>query len=421
MKVLLSAFGFSPYRGSECAVGWNIARELARRYDVTVITGDVKDSGYEAEYANWIKDNGKIERLEVIYIKPTRSIRFIERLHDIPGLWALYYVAYAMWQKLAFIKAKELHEERHFDLVHHLTMIGYREPGYMWKLGIPFFWGPVGGSVNEPVSFASVYSLSGRIKVLLRCAINGFQKRVLPRPRMAAKVAKKIWAVTSADMETITQIWGAKCEQMLETASTPVSDVRVRTWDGASPLRIVWSGTHTYGKAMPILIKALVGVKEKVENVAIQVDVMGKGEETEKWKRLAAELGVGGFFNWIGYVPRSEALKIMNEAHVLTFTSVKEGTPHVVMEALSLGLPVICHDACGMGMAVNDGSGWKIPLKSPDISVDGFACTIAAILRNHRLIEEKSSGALERATALTWEEKANCIAKAYEENSNSDI
>lgn len=421
MRVLLSAFAFSPYRGSECAVGWNIARELAKRYDVTVITGEVKDRGFEVEYPRYVAENGDIHGLTVVYLKPTKVIAFIDWLHELPGLWSLYYLAYNLWQKLAYRKVLELHRANPFDIVHHLTMIGYREPGYMWKLGVPFYWGPVGGSVNEPMSFIGVYSKSGVVKVLLRCAINGLQKRILKRPRIVAKIAKKIWAVTSADMETIMRIWGAKCEQMLETASTPVSDARVRNWDGSSPLRIVWSGTHTYGKAMPILIKAFVRVKEKVQDIAVRVDVMGKGEETEKWKSLAAELGVGDFFNWIGYIPRSEALKVMNEAHVLAFTSVKEGTPHVVMEALSLGLPVICHDACGMGMAVNDESGWKIPLKSPDISVDGFARTIAAILRNHGLIEEKSRGALERARVLTWEEKANCIAKAYEENSNSNI
>jgi hypothetical protein len=27
-----------------------------------------------------------------------------------------------------------------------LNMIGYREPGYLWKLNVPFVWGPMGGT-----------------------------------------------------------------------------------------------------------------------------------------------------------------------------------------------------------------------------------------------------------------------------------
>lgn len=411
MRILISAFGFSPYRGSECAVGWNIARELAKLHDVTVITGDVKESGLEDEYPSYVKENGKVEGLTVIYLKPTKLIAFIDRLHELPGLWAFYYVAYRLWQRLAFEKAKELHAEKPFDIVHHLTMIGYREPGYMWRLGIPFFWGPVGGSVNEPLRYWKMYSNAARIKVMIRFIINGFQKRFMIRTRKAARAAKKIWAVSPADVHTISEIWGCKCEQMVESAATPTEGARVRTWDGKSVFRIVWSGTHTYGKALPILIHALERLKDL--RAEIKVDVLGRGEETNQWKKLAIEYGVAKQLNWIGYVPRSEALKIMNEAHCLVFTSVKEGTPHVVLEALSLGLPVICHDACGMGIVVDERCGIKIKMNSPDESIRGFSEAIRELLKSSQLVEQYSCGALVRANELTWEKKTRKIADAY--------
>lgn len=415
MRILLSAYGFSPFRGSEGAVGWNIAKELAKYHDVTVITGEVKDRGYENEYPDYVKEHGPVERLTVVYLRPTRVIQFIEKLHDLPGLWALYYLAYNLWQRMAFRKAKELHRQRPFDAVHHLTMIGYREPGYMWKLGIPFFWGPVGGSVNEPLAYSGIYSISGRIKAIIRYAINGIQKRVLLRPRIAARRATKIWAVTSADADTVTRIWGAHCEQMVETAATVISDAKIRSWDGVSPLRIVWSGTHTYGKALPILIYALVALGKKARLAAqrISIDVLGQGEETEKWKHLAENVGVGGFFNWIGYVPRCEALNIMDKAHMLVFTSVKEGTPHVVFEALSLGLPVVCHDACGMGYVVDERCGFKVQMTGVSASIDGFASAIERVTDNPELVEKFSGGALQRAKELTWAAKAKVFADAY--------
>lgn len=71
-RVLLSAFGFSPYRGSECVVGWNIAYELAKMYDVTVITGDVKEiKEYAEEYDKYGSENGTVDGLSVIYLRPT--------------------------------------------------------------------------------------------------------------------------------------------------------------------------------------------------------------------------------------------------------------------------------------------------------------------------------------------------------------
>ena len=389
--------------------------ELAKLHDVTVITGDVKDSGFENEYQNYVHEKGGVHRLSVIYLKPTGLIKFIERLHDYPGLWALYYFAYNLWQRMAFRMARDLHREKPFDVVHHLTMIGYREPGYMWKLGIPFFWGPVGGSVNEPLAYASIYSRTGRIKAYIRYMINAIQKRILMRPRFAARKAKRIWAVTLDDVRTITKIWGAKCEQMVETAATPMPDAKIHSWDGSYPLRIVWSGTHTYGKAMPLLIHAIAALGNEIYGERhIIVDVLGKGEETEKWKRLANKLGVGDNFKWIGYVPRSDALEIMNKAHLLAFTSVKEGTPHVVLEALSLGLPVVCHDACGMGMVVTEQCGFKVPMVGVKQSIQSFASAIQKIVREPGLIEKLSHGALLRAREVTWVAKAKKISDAYE-------
>jgi len=418
-RVLLSAFGFSPYRGSECAVGWNIACELAKLHDVTVITGDVKEiKEYAEEYDKYVSENGTVDGLSVIYLRPTWLIKFIERLHDKPGLWSLYYLAYNLWQRQAYKLAKKLHCEQPFDVVHHLNMIGFREPGYMWKLDAPFFWGPVGGSVNEPLSFSAIYSKTGAFKALIRSVINEAQKRLLLRPQKAARVAKQIWAVSPADVETINKVWKCDCEQMVESAVTLVAEAKVHFWDGVGSFRIVWSGTHTYGKAMPILIHAVAMIKHSSnlnsKTQTIYVDVLGKGEETLKWKDLAEKCGVAECFNWIGYVPRQEALKIMNKAHCLVFTSVKEGTPHVVMEALSLGLPVLCHDACGMEVVVNEKCGIKIPMVSPKDSIEGFAAAIKLLIGGTGRVEELSKGAIERAAQLTWESKARKFSEAYE-------
>jgi glycosyltransferase involved in cell wall biosynthesis len=413
MRVLLSAYAFSPYRGSECAVGWNIARELAKLHDVTVITGDVKNSGFEAEYQKYVHDNGDVQGLTVVYLRPTRLIAFIDQLHELPGLWALYYLAYNLWQRMAYRKARELHAQCPFDVVHHLTMIGYREPGYMWKLGIPFFWGPVGGGPDEPIAFHSLYSISAKFKVIIRNMLNSIQKWVLMRPRIAARHARQIWVVTDADEKMVNGMWGVKCERMVETAAQELPLRSLRTWDGTGLLRIVWSGTHTYGKALPILIKAVAAMKAQ-ERQILSVDVLGEGGETDNWKRLAEECDVANVFKWIGRLSHDKALEAMSSSHVLVCTSLKEASSVVVTEALSLGLPVICHDACGMGIVVTDKCGIKIPLKNPETSIVGFATALENLLETPGVVAEKSRAALERASELTWEAKAIAISKAYE-------
>lgn len=414
MRVLLNAFGFSPYRGSECAVGWNIAKELARYHDVTVITGDV--SYREDEYLRYVKENGSVPGLTVEYINPTPLIAWINKVHDLPGLWAFYYAAYKGWQKLAYRKAVELHRKKKFDIIHQLNMIGYREPGYLWKIkDAAFVWGPVGGGPNEPISYHSLFSCSGCVKVFLRTVFNEIQKRVSWRARAAAKAAKKIWAVTDADYRMIHDLWGIECERMVETGSVLRPEGFAKTFHQGERLRIVWSGIHTSRKALPILLHALKKASNELGNVTdlFHVDVLGEGPETKRWRDLAERLGIADCLTWHGRLPHEKALDVMNNGHVFAFPSLKEGTPHVVLEALSLGLPVICHDACGMGTVVDGRCGIKVALGNPVMSIDGFGKALQRFVRTPSLVAEKSKGALQRAAELTWEAKAKAISDTY--------
>ena len=108
-----------------------------------------------------------------------------------------------------------------------------------------------------------------------------------------------------------------------------------------------------------------------------------------------------------------DALKLMARAHVLACPSIKEASSIVVIEALSLGLPVICHDACGMGIVVTDKCGFKIPLRNPETSISGFATAIRTILARPDLVEQKSAAAIERVGELTWHSKASAFSAAY--------
>lgn len=410
MRVLLSAFGFSPYRGSEAAVGWHVARNLAQWHEVIVLTGAVRCA--PNDYERYARENGPVRGLTVEYVKPDRLTCLWDKLHRIPGLWFLYYVAYRRWQRLAYERALVLNSQKSFDIVHHLTMIGFREPGYLWKMPIPFFWGPVGGAVNEPLRYLRVYSFAGKVNAILRTLINGTQKALLWRPRAAAAAAFKIWAVTQADAQMIAN-WNARSSLLIEAGTDSGLFRKVRKWDGKNTLRIVWSGTHTYGKALPILIRALMILRRKKE-VNLVVSVLGDGPEHAKWVTMAKRCGVAELIDWRGRLEHSLALEVMQESHVLVCTSVKEATSIVVVEAISMGLPVICHDACGMGIAVTSRCGIKIPLKGPKVSVRGFASALMAIIENPDLVSRFSEGALARSKELTWAEKAKVIAKAYE-------
>jgi len=104
----------------------------------------------------------------------------------------------------------------------------------------------------------------------------------------------------------------------------------------------------------------------------------------------------------------------MAQAHVFAFPSIQEASSTVTLEALSLGLPVICHDACGMSFVVNSDCGFKVTLQSPETSSEGFASALRQLYRDPAAVTRLSQGALQRSGELSWDYAAQHIAEGYD-------
>lgn len=409
LNILISAYYCSPYRGGESAVGWKVATGLAKHHDVTVICGDLSaEAPTGADLDRWKHEQGMPDGLTVHHVRAEGMTRRIHDLHALPGLWFLFYEAYRRWQRQVLGVASDLHRVKPFDVVHHVNVIGFREPGYLWRLGVPFFWGPVTGAPMVPAAFLRDFSAREKFRWGSRNFLNAIQIRMAGRSAAAARAAARVWAVSGEDREVFRR-WGVTAEPMLETGCSGSSASGPRRREPGEPLRLCWSGLFQGIKALPLLLRAMAGH----DRSDVVLDVLGDGVEAERWKELAASLGLDGRVFWHGMLPRDEALRKMEAAHALVHTSVKEGTPHVVLEALSMGLPVICHDACGMGTAVTDTCGIKVPLRDPAASEEGFRQALGRLLADAALLESLSLGALARAEELTWDAKISRYEQSY--------
>jgi glycosyltransferase involved in cell wall biosynthesis len=411
-RILLSAYAVSPIRGSEPSVGWNISTRLAKFHDVTVLCSPNVPPGTEdfrGEIRTFLSEHGAIDGLDFHFVEPPLLSYLLQR-ESLLLRRSLYYTGYRAWQRAAFVQARNLNAERSFDLVHHLNIIGYREPGYLWRLPIPFVWGPIAGAADIPASFFSIMSPRERSLARLRNTLNSWTKKSSKRCRLAAARAAKVWVVGAAEREMVSA-WGKASTPMIETGTAHTGS-RPKTRDRSRPLRIAWSGQHVGLKALPLLLEAIGGL---TSSVWLELIVLGDGPEKQRWVAQAQRLGLAGRARWLGWVPREVALKEVAAADIFAFTSVKEATSNAILEALSLGLPVVCHDACGMGIAVTSDSGIKVALRDPPTSVAGFAEAIRNLSSDDLLFARLSAGALARAAELSWDRKALEIASTYED------
>lgn len=351
-------------------------------------------------------------------LKAQLRFEYISRIRH-PGterIWPpSYYWYYRRWHQDAYRLAQQLHQEVNFDLAHQLTMVGFREPGYLWRLGIPFVWGPVGGMGRFPWRFLPTVGWYGAIYYLGYNLFNLLHQRFLTRPKQAAKAAASglatgLIAATPENREGAARYWDCPSIVLTEVGlpREPASQIPLRAAE--EPLRLVWSGQHTPGKALNL---GLLALSRLPADVNWELHILGQGERTAAWQRLAERRGISGRCRFQGWLPRAQALEIMQEAHGLLITSLRDLTSTVTVEALALGLPIVCLDHCGFAEVVNETCGLKIPVTTPNETIAGLAQAIEQLARNEHQRQALARGALQRAQDFSWEEKARVVDRIY--------
>lgn len=405
LKVLISAYACDPDAGSEPGMGWHWIRNLAQHHDLWVLT---EENRYAAALGRGIERNPDLKGK--VHVIPVWRHRYGEQL------WSrLYYLSYRQWQWKAYRLAKELHKHVAFDLVHQLNMIGYREPGYLWKLDVPFLWGPIGGHTQMPWAFVRRLDRGGFIQYSTRNILNSVQMRISVRVRRAARRASALFAATSDDRTALWKIHGRSSLLVPEVgANLPVGNLRGDGEAESTPgtLRLIWCGRHVDGKALYLGLHALRRALDR--GISASLDIVGDGPCSAVWKETAIELRLSDHCSWHGALAHERALAAIANGDALLFTSVQDATATVVIEALQSGVPVICHDACGFGGIIDSSCGIKVPCRNPSVSIEGFANAIIELASSPTMRHRLAAGALERAKAMTWQLKAAEISGVYQ-------
>jgi glycosyltransferase involved in cell wall biosynthesis len=331
-----------------------------------------------------------------------------------PALFAYNYKAYHHWQKLALPLARELHARENFDLVHQVNVCTFREPGYTWQLGIPFLWGPVGGSQNFPVRFLAMLPPVEAFKELIRGLANRLSLRFKPRVQAAARAAAMIVAANSTNQRDYEHAFHRPVELLLETGLHSVSEpdrsrFHERLINSGDPLKILWSGELQSRKALPILLRALAAIPD----VPFELTVLGDGPQRPRWQAEVKRLGLASRVVFLGRLPFEQAVAQMNHAELLCFTSLRDTSGNVVLEALAAGVPVVCFDHQGVGDIVTAACGVKLPVISPARAVEDWAQTLRELANDPTRLLRMSEAATSRARDFLWDHSGDWMLEAY--------
>ena len=278
--LLLMAYECMPDAEAEAYAGWERVLQAAREFDVHVIVG--------ARSFAAIEERGHTHEIPGVHFHTPKEDALYRLLKRAPNLFPHNDIAYYHWQRLAYRKARELHRKHCFSLVHQINARTFREPGYTWRLGIPYVWGPMGGAQNLPVAFLAGLPLAEQIKERAHNIGNRLSLR-RPRVKRAAKHASVLLAVNSANKSDFERAFRRRVELLPETAIDAVRRPETAKFRARGPLNILWSGESARSKALPLLLEALANLGHDVE---YQLHILGDGPIDMEREALATQLGV---------------------------------------------------------------------------------------------------------------------------------
>jgi glycosyltransferase involved in cell wall biosynthesis len=141
--------------------------------------------------------------------------------------------------------------------------------------------------------------------------------------------------------------------------------------NGAS--RILWPGRLVEQKDPMLTLEVLARVRER--GAEFVLDVVGDGHLKEPARARAKELGVTDVIQW--HAPSQDMARWYRSSDLLLMTSVYEGIPLVIYEALAMGVPVVAPALPGNVEFMDADSGVLI---DPRDDVDRYADAIVSLL-----------------------------------------
>jgi glycosyltransferase involved in cell wall biosynthesis len=392
MKILLSAYSCDPGRGSESANGWNWAWHLAKAgHEVWVLTGEPK--GDQQRRLERARDLNNLHIIEVWIPLLGGMLGRVLRKSTLGGI-----LRYWRWLRRSYKVAKTLAETQRFDLVHHVTWGTIIFGCPLWRLGLPFVYGPFGGGQVAPRSLKRYFGRhwkAERRRSLTRSAI-----RINPLARGVVKHATALFVTNSATERMARNLGGRRVYLVPDSAVPPeLLDGSGRRKACTNEISILWLARLHPIKGLPLALDALARIPPDVK---WRCTIVGDGPQSVDVHSWLKQFGVADRTKWVGAVPWSEIRRPYERADAFLFTSLRESLGIQLYEAAALALPIIALDHHGVADLIPDDVAMKVPVGKPEQTAQGLAQAIESLAKDPERRRAMGEAALQLAYRNTW-------------------
>jgi glycosyltransferase involved in cell wall biosynthesis len=170
----------------------------------------------------------------------------------------------------------------------------------------------------------------------------------------------------------------------------------------STPLRLVFLGSIIQRKGIAYLFEAMKLVIDKPVELVLCGHIAPDRDLLRRYNDCAIKVKLG--------LTHEKVLQELQTADMFVFPSLLEGFAHVILEAMSCGLPVITTPhTCGPDVVEEGEHGFIIPIRDPIAIAD----RILWALSNRKRLTEMGQQAAVRAREFTWERFRKQVAQVY--------
>lgn len=156
---------------------------------------------------------------------------------------------------------------------------------------------------------------------------------------------------------------------------------------------IIGAGRLALQKNFELLIRAFAFLEKEFTN--LRLVILGEGELLNELKKLSSDLGIENKVHFLGF--QKNPFKFFKNAEIFVLSSLYEGFPNVLLEAMVVGLPVIatnCPGAVKEILSLKKELDWKENMVLADFGIivennnlSGLIKAIKMLLENQELRE----------------------------------
>lgn len=386
-RILLSCYRCDPNGVSEAYAGFRWAEMLSRSHSVILATPSYNVPAIE----RYLSEEAAPDRIEVLPIPMADVDDHLGRFGSAvkPGFF-LYD------RKLR--RALRARGSDDIDLVWHRTPMSLRHPSGLYRSGIPFIAGPLGGGLSDPEELGSYFSDQGMLFQLKR-----FDRALFSSRRWMRSLYEAAMILVTCDyvVDLLPESVRPKARVVLDTAVGEDAFLERRPHDG---FVVLFVGRLVRYKAPTMAVDAFAHFYSAIGRPeGVKLILVGEGSERgviEKRLRDDPSLPV----ELTGNLSRDEVARHYSSADVFLFPSITEASGNVYLEAMAAGIPLIVVDNGGGRSIPDETCAVKVPLGDEETIIEGLASGLRLLYDDAARRKRMGAAGTERVRRhFTWD------------------